>query len=120
MTAMDKLINRRVFKPIEEANIEFIKIKNLNDEIGLVAGTNSLIATVGNLQPCYSDSTSTVTLTLQSIDEDPVCLPPSFISSTLSSPHTENKPPEKCNVTETNPGEYNITFTPSTKYLRFS
>ena len=115
INAMTQLTDQKPFQPIEEANIEFTKVKNLSIEIGFVTSANNLIATIEKNFPCYPKQPSTVTLTLQSQDGTPLSLPPSLISSTLSSLGVD-KPSVKCDITQTHPGEYSITFTPSTRH----
>ena len=104
-------VNANVFVPTENANIELAKAKQIQTEIGTISSTTYGKATV-KVPPCYTKKLSTATLSLQSQDDSPFPLPPSLISSTLSSP-SDDEVSVKCNVTQTNPGEYNITFTPT-------
>ena len=100
-----------VFVPTENANIELAKAKQIQTEIGTISSTTYGKATL-KVPPCFAKKFSTATLSLQSQDGSPFPLPPSLISSTLSSP-SDDEVSVKCNVTQTNPGEYNITFTPT-------
>ncbi len=98
------------FEPIEKADIEFTIIEN-QKEIGTISSTTYSEATL-KVPPCFAEESYTATLSLQSQDSSPFPLPPSLISSSLSSP-SDDEVSVKCNVTQTNPGEYNITFTPT-------
>ena len=104
-------VNANAFVPSENANIELAKAKQIQTEIGTISSTTYSKATL-KVQPCFAKTFSTATLSLQSQDGSPFPLPPSFISSTLFSP-SDDEVSVKCNVTQTNPGEYNITFTPT-------
>ena len=107
-----KNLNPNNFEPTEKANIEFAKVELLQTEIGTISSTTYSKATF-KVPPCFAEDSYTATLSLQSQDGSPFSLPaPSLISSTLSSP-SDDKVSVKCNVTQTNPGEYNITFTPT-------
>ena len=97
-------VNPTVLEPIEKANIELAKVELIEAEIGTISSTTYSKAT---LKYCFTEKSSTATLSLQSQDGSPFPLPPSFISSTLSSDEVS------VNVTQTNPGEFNITFTPT-------
>ena len=100
-----------VFVPTEKANIKLAKAKQIQTEIGTISSTTYGKATL-KVQPCFAKTFFTTTLNLKSQDGSPFPLPPSLISSTLSSP-SDDEVSVKCNVTQTNPGEYNITFTPT-------
>ena len=104
-------VNANVFVPTENANIELAKAKQIQTEIGTISSTTYGKATL-KVQPCFAKRFSTATLSLKSLDGFPFPLPPFLISSTLSSP-SDDEVSVKCNVTQTNPGEYNITFTPT-------
>ena len=104
-------VNPAVFEPTEKANIKLAKAKQIQTEIGILASTTYGKATL-NVPPCLAKKISTATLSLQSQDGSPFPLPPSLISSSLSSP-SDHEVSVKYNVTQTNPGEYNITFTPT-------
>ena len=116
MNTITILADQKAFQPIEEANIEFTKIKNLNDEIGFIASTNILKAIITALS-CHIRQQSRATLVFQSHDGTPIYVPPSLISSTLSSPGVD-KPSVKCDITQTHMEECtcSITFTPSTRH----
>ena len=104
-------VNANVFEPSENANIELAKAKQIQTEIGTISSTTYGKAIL-KAPPCIAKQSSTATLSLQSQDGSPFPLPPSLISSTLYSP-SDDEVSVKCNVTQTNPGEYNITFTPT-------
>ena len=104
-------VNANVFVPTEKANIELTKAKQIQTEIGTISSTTYGKAIL-KAPPCIAKQSSTATLSLQSQDGSPFPLPPSLISSTLYSP-SDDEVSVKCNVTQTNPGEYNITFTPT-------
>ena len=104
-------VNVNVFVPTEKANIELAKAKKIQTEIGTISTTTYSKATL-NVPPCIAKESYTATLSLQSQNGSPFHLPPSLISSTLSSP-SDDEVSVKCNVSQTNPGEYNITFTPT-------
>ena len=105
-------VNANVFVPTENANIELSKAKQIQTEIGTISSTTYSKAILKVPAPCIAKKPSTAKLSLQSQDGSPFPLPPSPISSTLSSP-SDDEVSVKCNVTQTNPGEYNITFTPT-------
>ena len=104
-------VNPNVFVPTENANIELDIAKHIQTEIGTISSTTYSKATF-KVPRCFAKKNFTATLSLQSQDGSPFPLPPSLISSTLSSPR-DDEVSVKCNVTQTNPGEYNITFTPT-------
>ena len=101
--------NANVFVPTECVNIELAKAKQIQTEIGTISSTTYSKATL-KVPPCIAKKISTATLSLQSQDGSRFPLPPSLIS--LLSP-SDDEASVKCNVTQTNPGEYNITFTPT-------
>ena len=104
--------NPNVFVPTENANIKLAKAKKIQTEIGTISSTTYSKATLKVPAACFAKTFSTATLSLQSQDGSPFLLPPSLISSTLSSP-SDDEVSVKYNVTQTIPGEYNITFTPT-------
>ena len=104
--------NANVFVPTENANIKLAKAKQIQTEIGTISSTTYSKATLKVPAACFAKKPSTATLSLQSQDGSPFPLPPSLISSTLSSP-SNDEVSMKWNVTQTNPGEYKITFTSS-------
>ena len=104
--------NANHFVPTERANIELTKTKQIQTEIGTVSSTIYSKATLKVPPLCFAKESFTATLSLQSQDGSPFPLPPSLISSTFSSP-SDDEVSVKCNVTHTNPGEYNLTFTPT-------
>ncbi len=119
---IDKMIkvshtgNPIVFEPIEKANIKITKVDLVQAEIGTISSNTFGIATL-KLLPCFPKESSTATLSLQSQDGSSFPLTPSLISSslissTLSSPNDDDVS-VKCNVIQTNPGDYNITFIPT-------
>ncbi len=104
-------VNANDFVPTEKANIELEKSKH-QTKIGTISSTTYSKATL-KVPSCFAEESYTATLSLQSQDGSPFpLLPPSLISSTLSSP-SDDEVFVKCNVTQTNHGEYNITFTPT-------
>ena len=111
MKSVTRNVNPSVLEPIEKANIELAKAKKIQTEIGTISSTTYGKATL-KVPLCFAKKLSTATLSLQSQDGSPFPLPPSLIYSTLSSP-SDDEVSVKCNVTQTNPGEYNITFTPT-------
>ena len=111
MNTTTQHVDPTVFQAIENDKMKFTK-SNFIKEIGLITSTTYGKATLKVL-PCLAKQLSTATLTLQSQDGSPFSLPPSLISSTLSSPGDTHS--VKCDVTRTSQaGKYNITFTPST------
>ena len=119
MKKVTQNVNPAVFEPTENANIQLAKAELLQTEIGTFSSTTFSKATLNVPPLCFAEELYTATLSLQSQDGSPFPLPSSLISSTLSSP-SDHEVSVKCNVTQTNPGEYNITFTPTVtrgKYL---
>ena len=112
MKKVTRNVNPAVFEPTEKANIQLTKAELLQTEIGTISSTTYSKATLNVSPVCFAEELYTATLSLQSQDGSLFPLPPSLISSTLSSP-SDDEVSVKCNVTETNPGEYNITFTPT-------
>ena len=113
MNTTTQHVDPTVFQPIENANMKFTKTEPTKKGIGLITsktyGRSAL-----EVVPSLAKQQSTATLTLHSQDGSPFSLPPSLISSTLSSPGISYS--VKCNITETRQeGKYNITFTPSTR-----
>ena len=105
-------LNANAFVPTENANIELTKAKQIQTEIGTISSTTYSKATLKVPAACFAKKLLSATLSLQSQDGSPFPLPLSLISSTLSSP-SDDEVSVKCKVTQTNPGEYNITFTPT-------
>ena len=105
-------VNANVFVPTENANIELAKAKQIQTEIGTISSTTYSKATLKVPAQCFAKQLSTTTLGLQSQDGSLFPLSPSLISSTLSF-SSDDEVFVKCNVTQTNPGEYNITFIPT-------
>ena len=105
-------VNPTVFEPTEKANLQLAKVKHIQTEIGTISSTIYGKATL-NVPPCFAKESYTATLSLRSQDGSPFPLPPFLISSTALSSPSDDEVPVKCNVTQTNPGEYNITFTPT-------
>ena len=109
MNTATQHVDPTVFQPIENNEIKFTKKDTIEKEIGLITSTTYGKATLEVL-PCLAKRQSIATLTLQSQDGSPFSLPPSLISSTLSSPGNTHS-----DITQTRQaGKYNITFTPST------
>ena len=114
MTTVNQVANPVVFQPIEEANITFTRNQTL---VGRYEGIGELTSkTFGKAllveNTCYVDKKSTVTVNLQTHDGSPFSVPLSLISCELSSAH--NSQPISCDVDDTQPGNYNISFIPST------
>ena len=113
MNTATQHVDPTVFQPIENADMKFMKTDTIEKEIGLITSTTYGKATL-KVSPCLAKRQSTATLILQSQDRSPFSLPPSLISSTLSSPGDTHS--VKCDITQTRQaGKYNITFTPSTR-----
>ena len=112
MKTATRNVNTTVFEATEKANIELAKAKQIQTEIGTISSTTYSNATLKVPLSCFAKESFIATLSLQSFDGSPFPLPPSLISSTLSSP-SDDEVSVKCNVTQTNSGEYNITFTPT-------
>ena len=113
MNTATQNVDPTVLQPIENAEMKFMKTDTIEKEIGLITSTTYGKATL-KASPCLAKRQSTATLTLQSQDGSPFSLPPSLISSTLSSPGDAHS--VKCDITQTRQaGKYNITFTPSTR-----
>ena len=108
-------VDPTVFQPIENANIKFTKNETTKKEIGIITRTAYEKATLKVLPYFLAKRRSTTTeLALHSQDGSPFSLPPSLISSTLSSPGDTHS--VKCDITQTRQaGKFNITFTPSTR-----
>ena len=104
-------VDPTVFHPIEEADTKFTQTDSIGNGIGMISSYRfgeSILKTM----PCSPNTPSTATLTLQSHDDSPFPLPPSLISCTLSSPGDSQL--TKCDITQTQRGKYNISFTPCT------
>ena len=114
MNTTTQHVDPTVFRPLENAEMTFKKNGSTKNEIGSITSTTNTKATL-EVFPCLAKRPSTATLTLYSQDGSPFSLPPSLISSTLSSPgNTHND--VKCDITRTRQaGKYNITFTPCTR-----
>ena len=100
MHQMNKAIQSakaQAFQPIEKACIKFTKpTKNIDNEIGFITSPDNNVKAIVTALPSYRPfELSTATLTLK------------------FSPGVD-KPSVKC--TQTHPGEYSITFTPSTRH----
>ena len=114
MNTTTQNVDPTVFQPIENANIKFTKNETTKKEIGIITST-AFEKAILKVFPCLAKRRSTTTeLALHSQDGSPFSLPPSLISSTLSSPGDTHS--VKCDITQTRQaGKYNITFTPSTR-----
>ena len=114
MKSVTQNVNPKFFEPLENANVKLVTSKQIPLEIGTISSTTYGKATLHVPEKCFDKKSYIATLSLQSQDGSPFPLPtPSLISSTFSSPGSSNSDDVKCNVTQTNPGEYNITFTPT-------
>ena len=113
MNTTTQHVDPTVFQPIENANIKFTKVAFTEKRIGFIKSITFEKATLEVLQSSANRLTI-ATLSLCSQDGSPSSLPPSLISSTLSSP--VNTHSVKCDITQTHQeGKYNITFTQSTR-----
>ncbi len=113
MNTTTRHVDPTVFQPIEKANMQLTKTDLTINGIGLITSTTYGNATL-EVSPCSAKQPTTATLTLHSQDGSPFSLPPSLISSTLSSPGDTHS--VKCEITQTRqPAKYNITFTQSTR-----
>ena len=112
MKSVTRNVNATAFEPTEKANIELAKAKQIQTEIGTISSTTCSKGTLKVPPSCFAKKLSTATLSLQSQDGSPFSLPPYLISSSFSSP-SDKEVSVKYNVTQTSPGEYNITFTPT-------
>ena len=102
-----------LFQPIERTDIQFTVINSTsNQEIGEITSSAFGKATLNSFS-CLLNTPSTTTLTLQSHDGSPFSLPPSLISCKLYSPAAGVNLPIKCDLNQTKPGEYKISFIPS-------
>ncbi len=114
MNTTTQHVDPTVFQPVEKANMQFTKTDLTKNGIGLITSTTYGNATL-EISPCLAKQPTTATLILHSQDGLPFPLPPSHISSTLSSPGNTHS--VKCDITQSRQpsGKYKITFTPSTK-----
>ncbi len=109
MNTATQHVDPTVFQPIENADVKFMKFDLTENGFGLITSTTYGKATLDVL-PCLAKQPSTATLNLHSQNGSLFCLPPSIISTTLSSGNS------KCDITQAHQtGKYNITFTPSTR-----
>ena len=116
MNTITRHVDPTALQPIDTPNIKFTKTDNIEYGIGLITSNAYKTATLEVLL-CLAKKPSIATLTLHSQDGSPFSLPPSLISSTLSSPGNAHS--VKCDITQTRQaGVYNITFTPSTRQDR--
>ena len=104
-------VHPAVFQPIEKANIQFSKgASEINNGIGKVK-SDRYEKVVVRSSSCFLDEQSTVTISLQSHDGSPFTLPPSLISSTITSPDCYQ--PLTCNIYATEcEAQYAINFIP--------
>ena len=112
MNTATQHVDSVVFQPIENFDMQFTRMDTTKKEIGFITSTSYEKATL-KASPCHLNQPSTAILTLHSHNGSPFSLPPSLISSTLISP--DDKHTVKCGITQTHPGKYNITFTPTTR-----
>ena len=113
MNTVIRNMNPTAFEPTEKANIELAKNEQIQTEIGTISSTTYSKATLK--VPCayIAKKLSTATLSLQSQNGSPFPLPPSLISSSLSSP-SDDEVSVKCKIIQKKRlGEYNIKFTPT-------
>ena len=102
-----------LFQAIEHADVEFTKTA-FEKEIGYIKSNCNAKAIVELPTEFFSKQPSIATLTLKSANSNAYfSLAPSLINSKLFSPNASAS--EICKITQTHPGHYSITFTPSTK-----
>ena len=109
MTTVNQGVNPVVFQPIEGANILFARNRTLVDSIGeLSSKTFGKAVVIKNSY--HLGKKSTIALNLQSCDGSPFSVPLCLISFDLSSSESSCAIP--CDINETRPGIYNISFIP--------
>ena len=108
MTTVNQGVNPVVFQPIEEANILFARNRSLVDSIGELSSKTFGKAVVVK-DSCYLGKESTIALNLQTCDGSPFSVPLSLISFELFS---SDSCAIACDINETQPGIYNISFIP--------
>ena len=117
MTTVNQGVNPVAFQPLEQANITFTKNQTLvsgctYEGIGEFEskpfGKSILLKS-----DCCLGKKSTITLNLQTHDGTPLSVPLSLISFELSS-HGDSRL-IACDITETQIGNYDISFTPHTR-----
>ena len=109
MTTVNQGVNPVVFQPIEEANITFTRNRKLVDGIGELSSNIFGKAVVNS---CHLGKKSTIALNLQTCDGSPFSVPLCLISFELFSSDSSRAIP--CDINETQPGIYNISFIPLT------
>ena len=114
MSTATQNVNPREFFLIELDYTEFQKCSAYS-AIGQIITTSMFKKSSLTTSPCLLSQPGIAKLELQSEYGLPFALPLSFISCTLFSPGVD-RPPVKCDITQTHPGEYSVTFTPSTKH----
>ncbi len=115
MNTATQHVDPTAFQPIEIADMKFTKTDSTENGIGFITSTTYGKATL-DLSPTLAKRPSKATLILHSLDGSHFPLPPSRISSTLSSSSPSSTHSVKCDITQTRQeGKYNITFTPSTR-----
>ena len=114
MSTATQNVNPREFFLIELDYTEFQKHSTYS-AIGQIITTSMFKKSTLTTSPCLLSQPGIAKFELQSENGLPFALPLSFISSALFSPGVD-RPPVKCDITQTHPGEYSVTFTPSTKH----
>ncbi len=90
--------------------------KDCNESLSCSPSTDNTVTATLKILPCLAKQSSTAVLTLQSQDSSLTPINPSLISTSLYSPSNTHST-VKCDITQTHqPGEYNITFIPSTRH----
>ena len=117
MTTVNQDVNPVVFQPLEEANITFTrnetlvggcKYEGIGEFKSKLFGKSFLLKS-----ECCLGKKSTITLNLQTHDGTPLSVPLSLISCELSSSGDSRL--IACDITETQLGNYDISFTPHTR-----
>ena len=104
-------IEPTVFQPLEEADTKFTRVDIYCDRIGTITSNNLGKA---SLKPtlCLSNGESNSTLVLQSNNGSPFSPPHMLISCKSKSPGDGQC--KDCDVRQTQPGEYSISFSSGT------
>ena len=108
MNTTTQHVDPTVFHPIENAEMTFKKNESTKKDtcIGTITSTTNAKA-IFEVFPCLAKRPSTATLTLYPQKGSPFSLPPSLISSTLSSPGNTHS--VKCDITQTYTKQENTT-----------
>ena len=115
MTTVNQDVNPVAFQPIEEANTTFTRNQTLVDRFEGIGEFKSKPFGKSFLlkSDCCLGRKSTITFNLQTHDGTPLSVPLSLISCELSSSGDSRL--IACDITETQIGNYDISFTPHTR-----